>query len=104
MSAVYRSDKTVKMWKIPRLCNTFWQKFDHINQQVHGLSCMDDLLRGKQISRLLLLLCDIAHAQTYSHVYLSEVLNTCLELYRNAEQVKGTDYTGCCYPACSLQY
>ena len=49
MSALYRSDKTVKMWKIPRPCNTFRQKFDHINQQVHGISCMDDLLRGKHI-------------------------------------------------------
>ena len=43
MSALWRSEKTVKYWKVPKQCHVFSQKYDLIQDQLHSVSCMDDL-------------------------------------------------------------
>jgi len=46
MSALWRSEKAVKYWKIPKQCRVFSKKYDLIQDQLQSISCMDDLLSG----------------------------------------------------------
>ena len=46
MSALWRNDKSVKVWKIPRPCDVFRAKYDSIQENLQNISCMDDLLSG----------------------------------------------------------
>ena len=46
MSALWRNDKSVKVWKIPKPCDVFRAKYDSIQENLQNISCMDDLLSG----------------------------------------------------------
>ena len=47
MSSQWHNDKTVRVWKIPKPCQVFCDKFDKIQDQLQSISCMDELLSGK---------------------------------------------------------
>lgn len=47
MSSLWRDNKSVRTWKITRPCSVFRQKYDHIQDHLQWISCMDDLLSGK---------------------------------------------------------
>ena len=47
LGSLWRDDKSVKLWKIPKPCETFSKKYDYVQQQLQEISCMDDLLSGK---------------------------------------------------------
>ena len=47
MSSQWSSNGTVKIWKIPKRCEVFSEKFDKIQDQLQSISCMDELLSGK---------------------------------------------------------
>ena len=50
MSSLWRNDKTVKCWKLRKPCGVFGNKFDKIQEQLHNISCMDELLSGMFVS------------------------------------------------------
>lgn len=47
MSSQWSSSGTVQIWKIPKRCEVFSEKFDKIQDQLQSISCMDELLSGK---------------------------------------------------------
>ena len=47
MAALWRNDKSVRKWHLPRPCATFRDKHNKIQDQLKALSCMDELLSGK---------------------------------------------------------
>ena len=50
MVTLWKNDKSVTTWYLPRPCATFREKYDSIQDQLKALSCMDDLLSGKLLS------------------------------------------------------
>ena len=46
MTNLWRSNASVKTWYIPKSCPIFRDKYDAIQEQLHTISCMDDLLSG----------------------------------------------------------
>lgn len=47
MTALWRNNKAVKTWHIPKPCLIFRERYDVIQEQLHTISCMDDLLSGE---------------------------------------------------------
>ena len=47
MSALWRRDRSVRLWWVPRPCAIYEEKYDEIQEHLRSISCMDDLLSGK---------------------------------------------------------
>ena len=94
MTALWRNDKSVRKWHLPRPCATFRDKYNRIQDQLKSLSCMDELLSGKYF------LPPVYHS-------CSEHINhtiVCKQTCRNVKQGKGADSTCRCISACSIQH